>query len=143
MVASRRWAPMDVTPLELARGVPRIQRERAEAQALIKLTAGRWWAPALHHSPNEELSSIGRQLAASQGTKKGFPDYILPIQAGNYVGLAFELKALRPWGRAPTKDQRAWLAHFAEQGWLAKVCYGAEDAIAALDDYIALRGGVH
>jgi len=116
----------------------RIQRERAEAQAVIALTRDRWWAQALHHSPNEELSSTGRQLAASQGTKKGFPDWILPVQAGVYLGLVIELKAVRPFGQAPSKEQRTWLAHFAEQGWLAKVCYGAEDAIATLDAYIAL-----
>ncbi len=121
-----------------------IQRERAEAQAVIKLTAGRWWSKWLHHSPNEELSATGRQLAASQGTKKGFPDWILPIQAGNCVGFAMELKACKPHGQAPTKDQGAWLTHLREQGWLAIVCYGAEQAIAALDDYIALgAGGQH
>ena len=121
----------------------KIQRERAEAQAVIKLTAGRWWAKALHHSPNEELSSVGRQLAASQGTRKGFPDYILPIQAGEFVGLAIELKAIKPHGRAPTKEQRAWLAHFGEQGWRAVVCFGAEEAIAVLDEYMASAGGPH
>ena len=131
MAALVRWAPV-------------IQRERAEAQAVIKLTAGRWWSRALHHSPNEELSSIGRQLAASQGTKKGFPDWILPIQAGEYVGLVIELKAMRPHGQAPTPEQRAWLEWFTEQGWLAKVCYGAEDAIATLDAYVGLgAGGAH
>ena len=121
----------------------KIQRERAEAQAVIKLTAGRWWAPWLHHSPNEELSSTGRQLAASQGTRKGFPDWILPIQAGVYVGLVIELKAIKPHGRGPTKEQRAWLAQFDEQGWQALVCYGAEATIAALDAYMARAGGAH
>jgi hypothetical protein len=121
-----------------------IQRERAEAQAVIKLTAGRWWSPWLHHSPNEELSAVGRQLAASQGTKKGFPDWILVIQAGEFVGLAIELKALKPHGQAPTTKQRGWINHFQEQGWRALVCYGAEEAIAALDAYIALgAGGAH
>ena len=136
MAASVRWTPnVAAAP---------IQRERAEAQAVIKLTAGRWWARALHHSPNEELSSAGRQLAASQGTKKGFPDWILPIQAGEYVGLVIELKAMRPYGKHPTREQRAWLEWFTEQGWLAKVCYGAEDAIATLDAYVALgAGGQH
>lgn len=131
MVASVRWTPL-------------IQRERAEAQAVIKLTAGRWWARALHHSPNEELSPTGRQLAASQGTRKGFPDWILVLAAGEYVGLVIELKACRPYGKAATKEQRAWLDHFAEQGWLVKVCYGAEDAIDTFDAYIALgAGGPH
>lgn len=128
MAALVRWALMVSTQ--------KVQRERAEAQAVIKLTAGRWWSRWLHHSPNEELSSTGRQLAASQGTKKGFPDWILPIRMGKYVGLAMELKALRPYGKAPTEEQGAWLEHFTEEGWLALVCFGAEDAIAALDGYM-------
>ena len=118
----------------------RIPRERFEAQALIRFTAGRWWAPYLHHSPNEELNATARQLAASQGTRAGFPDYILPIRSGNYTGMVLELKAPRPYGKAPTPPQRAWLAHFMAQGWLAIVAYGVEDAITALDEFIALGG---
>ena len=117
---------------------PRIQRERIEAQAVIKLTAGRWWARVLHHSPNEELSITGRQLAASQGTRKGFPDYILPLRKEDYVGLVIELKASRPHKRQATPKQKAWLEHFTLNGWLAKVCHGADDALETLNDYIAL-----
>lgn len=115
-----------------------MQYERAEAQALIALIAHKWWAPALHHSPNEELHPIARQLAAAAGTRPGFPDYILPIKSGKYVGLAIELKATRPHKRQATPKQQAWLDHFTLNGWLAKVCHGADDALEALNDYIAL-----
>ena len=114
-----------------------VQRERGEAQALIALLALRWWAPALHHSPNEEMNATARQLAASQGTKPGFPDYILPIAAGGYVGCVIELKAVRPYGRRETAAQASWLAHFRAQGWQASVCYGADDALATLEAYMA------
>lgn len=104
----------------------------------MMLVAGKWWAAALHHSPNEEMNATARQLAASQGTRPGFPDYILPIRSGNYVGLAIELKAKTPHKRQATPKQRAWLDHFTLNGWLAKVCHGADDALETLNDYIAL-----
>lgn len=104
----------------------------------MMLVSQRWWAPALHHSPNEELDATARQLAASMGTRPGFLDYVLIIRSGNFVGLAFELKAPKPHGRKPTRDQRVWLSHFTEQDWLAKVAYGADHALKILDDYIAL-----
>lgn len=116
----------------------RVQREFGEGKALIRLVAGRWWAAALHHSPNEEMSPTARQLAAASGTKAGFPDYILPIQSGEFVGLAIELKAAKPHGRAPTPKQKAWLEHLDAQGWRVVVAFGAEEAIAAFDDYIGL-----
>ena len=115
-----------------------MQYERAEAKALIELVRYRWWGPALHHSPNEELHPLARQLASAQGTRPGFPDYILPIRSGEFVGCAIELKAAAPHKRQATPKQRAWLDHFDRQGWLAKVCHGAQDALETLDGYIAL-----
>lgn len=116
----------------------KVQRERADARALIQLTARRWWAPALHHSPNEELHPLARQLAAAEGTRPGFPDYVLILRSGPYAGAAMELKAPKPHGGRPTTRQRAWLDHFASQGWKVGVCYGVEDACAFLDQYVAL-----
>jgi len=112
------------------------QLERAEGHALIRLVAGCWWSPRLHHSPNEDMSAIGRQLAAGQGTRPGFPDYILPIACGRYRGCAIELKAPRPHGRSPTPAQAEWLLFFEAQGWRSDVCYGAEHAYALLIDYM-------
>lgn len=116
----------------------RISREFAEAKALVLLVSGRWWAPLLHHSPNEEMNPIARQLAAAQGTRAGFPDYILPIRSGKFYGCAIELKAPKPHGQTPTTQQRLWLGELAAQGWHAICCYGAEDALAELEGYIAL-----
>ncbi len=114
------------------------QHERAEAIALVRLVAGRWWAPALHHSPNEDLHKIKRQLAVAMGAKRGFPDYVLIVKSGPFVGCAVELKRPKPYGRKPTPEQATWLDHFERQGWQARVGYGADDALAILDAYIAL-----
>ncbi len=113
----------------------RHQLERAEAIALMKLIAGAWWADFLHHSPNEEMNATARQLAAAQGTRSGFPDYALYVARDNYHGLAFELKAPKPYGRAPSPNQEWWLNWLARNGWRTVVCYGAEEALAALRAY--------
>lgn len=113
----------------------RVNREFQEAKALIKLISGKWWAPVLHHSPNEEMHPIARQLAAAHGTKPGFPDFLLVLRSGNHYGLAIELKAAKPHGRRPTPAQVAWLDHFRDQGWQAHVCYGVEEALATLNLY--------
>ncbi len=83
------------------------------------------------------ISAVGRQLAAAQGTRDGFPDYILPIQAKGFSGLAFELKAPKPWGRAPTPKQREWLDMFACAGWFTGTAFGAEEAAAMCVGYMA------
>ncbi len=104
----------------------------------MEMVALKWWAPALHHSPNEELHPLARQFAAAQGTRAGCPDYMLFIRSGVYNGCAIELKARKPYGQNPTPKHRAWLDHLAGEGWLAKTCFGAEDAFKVLEGYVAL-----
>lgn len=120
----------------MSRAKPR-QLERAEGRALMLMVNGRWWGPMLHHSPNEEMNPIARQIAAGQGTRPGFPDYVLYLRNEWHPGLAFELKAPRPFGKPASPAQRAWLEWFAAQGWQTGVCFGAEEALALLDAYTA------
>jgi hypothetical protein len=115
----------------------RIQREFLEGKALVQWADLQWFGRALHHSPNEELHPIARQLASASGTRAGFPDYVLPLRAGSYVGCAIELKARRPYGAAVTPKQRGWLEHLEHQGWRTAVCYGAGEAIEVLTEYAA------
>ena len=129
MFASPSWSASPVA-------AKRHQMERAEAQALMILINGQWWAQWLHHSPNESLDGIARQLAASQGTRPGFPDYVLPICSGGFKGLAFELKAPKPWGKNETLHQRGWLDCFGRAGWFTCVPFGAEEAAAACFAYM-------
>lgn len=120
----------------------RRQLERAEGRALMQLVGRRWWAPYLHHSPNEDLDHRKRQIAAGQGTSPGFPDYVLTLRRGPFVGCAIELKAPKPHGRAPSPEQREWLERLEGQDWYTVVAYGADQALAEFLRYVAFeRGG--
>ena len=116
-----------------------IQRERAEGGALIELCAGAWWAPYLVHIPNERKSAIESKILMGQGVKAGVPDYLLFLRAGEFVGLALELKAPRPHGRNPSAAQYAWLKHLTAEGWYGAICFGCEQAYATLRNYTARR----
>jgi hypothetical protein len=71
-----------------------------------------------------------------EGLKPGFPDMILPCPRGHYHGLFIELK----YGRnKPTPEQAAWLDALNEQGYLAVACWGAEDAIEVINEYLETK----
>ena len=91
----------------------------------------------LIHIPNGGLRNvvIGAQLKA-QGTRKGFPDMMLPTSRHGYHALAIELKRQRAARPHITPEQKAWIEYLNKQGWYAVVCYGAEDAIQKLEWYL-------
>lgn len=72
----------------------------------------------------------------AEGAKPGVPDYLLPVQRGEHVGLAVELKTAT--GRVQP-EQREWLAVLAEQGWHTSVARGWEQAWDVVRDYMALE----
>lgn len=88
----------------------------------------------LFHIPNggsrntAEAANLKRQ-----GVKAGVPDLFLPVPRGGYHGLFIEMK----YGKnKPTLAQREWMAALNEQGYLAVVCYGFEDARDTIEHYL-------
>lgn len=68
-----------------------------------------------------------------QGVKKGVPDLFLPISRRGFHGLFIELK----YGKnKTTPHQDRWIALLNHNGYLAKVCYGADNAIRLIDWYL-------
>ena len=67
------------------------------------------------------------------GVKSGVPDLFLPVARQGYNGLWIELKT--PKGK-PSDKQKWWLEHLTEQGYLAKICYGWEEAKKTLEEYL-------
>ena len=61
----------------------------------------------------------------AEGLKAGVPDLVLPVARHGYHGLYIELKTER--GRL-TPEQKAWLKALYDQGYLAVMCRGWEDA---------------
>lgn len=73
----------------------------------------------------------------AEGVKAGVPDYILPVAAGGYHGLAIELKR-RKRGQT-SREQKQWIEALRAEGWRAEVCRGWEQALAVLGDYLGVR----
>lgn len=90
----------------------------------------------VYHIPNEGRRSArtGAHLKR-QGLRRGFPDLCIPRARGRYHSLYIEMKA--EGGRA-TPEQEAWIHALRGEGMAAFVCYGAGNAIACIDAYMAL-----
>lgn len=89
----------------------------------------------LVHTPNEgkRTSWQGAALKA-QGLRAGFPDYTLYVPKKGYGALMIELK--RQKGGNTSKNQQHWLDLLNKNGYLAVVCYGADEAIKVIEDYL-------
>ena len=88
----------------------------------------------LYHVPNG--GSRNRAEAAKlkrMGVRAGVPDLVLPAPHAGYAGLYIEMKAGE--NRA-SKSQREWLEKLTLRGYLALVCYGGNEAIDALEEYV-------
>lgn len=76
------------------------------------------------------------------GLEPGVPDLLIftrsPLNP-QYRGLAIEMKAP---GGVVSDRQRAYVTRLQEAGWLAEVCYSAEDAIDLVEAYMELRLGL-
>ena len=88
---------------------------------------------ALYHIPNEiKCNAAQGKQRKDIGVKSGVPDLCLPVARGQYHGLYIEMKAER--GRV-SENQKKWLKRLMEQGYLAKVCYGFDEAIRCIKEY--------
>lgn len=91
----------------------------------------------LYHIPNggkrnqKEAFNLKRQ-----GVRAGVPDLCLPVARGKFHALYIEMKVGK---NKPTKNQKEWMRKLNEQGNLAIVCYGWEEASAVLTKYIKLQ----
>lgn len=88
----------------------------------------------LYHVPNERKCSAqeGTRLKR-MGVKPGVPDLCLPVARGNAHGLYIEMKTKT--GKL-SDTQRWWQSELNGQDYLSTVCYGWEQAIKVLTDYL-------
>ena len=71
----------------------------------------------------------------AEGLRPGFPDLLIPVARGSYHSLYIEMKH---GDGKPTEEQARWIWRLREEGMAAYVCYGASNAIACIDWYMAL-----
>ena len=72
------------------------------------------------------------------GVKAGVPDLQLLVPNGLIHGLWIELKSKK--GKLQP-SQRLMIQRLEEQGYLCKVCFGADEAINEIKKYLCLSGG--
>ena len=74
------------------------------------------------------------------GYKKGICDVLIFEPRGKYHGLCIEMKKSMEQGKGiVSQEQLQWLHELGERGYKAVVCYGCEEAIKVVSDYI-LKG---
>lgn len=83
------------------------------------------------------LKPIQAVMAKRSGMKKGFPDINLPVKRGKFGALYIEMKRIYPKGTVKD-EQEEWLQKLTEQGNMAVVCYGFEEARKVIEDYLQL-----
>lgn len=88
----------------------------------------------LFHVPNggeRSASEAGRFKA--EGVKSGVPDLVLPVARSGYHGLYIELKAS---DGVVSDKQEEWIDMLKQQSYYAAVCYGADEAITTIENYL-------
>lgn len=81
--------------------------------------------------------SEAKRLQAS-GVTPGVPDLFCAFPAANYHGLFIEMKKPLIKGQSKavtTPEQRKWIVSLQEQGYMAEVCYGFDEALKCILDY--------
>jgi hypothetical protein len=71
----------------------------------------------------------------AEGLKSGVPDICLPVPIGQYHGLYIELKRNDKKARV-SEEQAGWLNSLTEMGYRAVVCYGADEAMNKIKEYL-------
>lgn len=86
------------------------------------------------HIPNESKRSAAYGAKMKRmGLRKGFPDLLFPAPRKGFHGLVIELKRDKTCN--PTAEQLQWIEYLNGQGYRAKVCYGAGEAIKEIEEY--------
>ena len=67
------------------------------------------------------------------GVSSGVPDLFVAYPNRKYHGLFIEMK----YGKnKPTENQKKWIDYLNSVGYLACVCYGANEAIKLINEYV-------
>lgn len=96
-----------------------------EAQLLIAVPNGSYRKPL-------EAIRLKRE-----GVKVGMTDLMLLMARGGFHGFCLELK--RADGGVVSVAQKKMHGLLAEQGYMVKICSGADEAYTALEQYVAMH----
>lgn len=117
--------------------IPTEDEEQIAVFSWASLNLGRFpELKLMHHIPNGgKRSKTEAMRFRAMGVKAGVCDIFLPVSRGKWHGLYIEMKALD--GRV-SKEQNEYIAAVREQGFYCCVCYGADEAIRVISDYLLI-----
>jgi len=78
----------------------------------------------------------GATILRAEGLRRGFPDLIIPVPVGDYIGLAIEMKKRDGVPSDVKPHQRTWLDFMELQGWKSVACFGSDQAIEQITNYL-------
>ena len=108
-----------------------MQYEALEQEAVVKFCEYR-------RIPIFAIPNGGRRNAKEayflkrSGLKAGVPDLCVPVARKGYHGLYIEMKH---GSNKPTDKQKEWISLLNDNGYCAKVCVGAKEAMKLLEWY--------
>jgi hypothetical protein len=111
-----------------------LSRYLAEASLLYAIPNGAK-LPWRKNRGGRRYSPEANRLIA-EGLKAGVPDLHLPVARGGYHSLYIEMKIP---GNKPTQKQLSWHKLLREQGHRVEVCYGADNAIDVICEYLGIE----
>lgn len=122
------------------RRAPSVDYEGMEQAALFRWMQVRHplAAKLAYHVPNggHRVKAVAAKLKA-QGVKAGVSDICLPMARGGWFGLYIEFKATPPHAAPVSDSQTAFLMAVEQQGYMAIVCRGMDEAMQVIDGYMA------
>ena len=99
---------------------------------------------AFHSANGEYRHPATAAKLKTMGVRPGVPDILLPYHVYDagvdklYTGLAIELKR-SDHSNKPTPEQEQWLLWLDSQDWRCVVCYGAQEAIGVICEYLGME----
>lgn len=130
-------------PVARSKRAPKVKSEDQEQITLmswahrVKFGNGRLSDYLIHIPNGGSRNVVEASKFKKMGVKAGVPDLQLLIPNGLIHGLWIELKAKK--GKVQP-NQRLFMQRLEEQGYLCKVCFGADEAIQEIKKYLCLNG---
>ncbi len=123
--------------------VPPAPRKLDNEESRIQQAVIRWWA--VSHGPYPEFllfaipngarrDEVVGAILKREGVRRGSSDLFLAIPTTRYHGLFIEMKA--PGVGRVTEEQRLFLAEADRRGYAAYACYGYDQAVKLITDYL-------
>lgn len=93
---------------------------------------------AIPNGSNKSYAQAKKYKA--EGLKPGVPDIFLPVAVGDYHGLFVELKRVK--GSTTSDEQFEWQQKLNLQMYKSIICYGADEAIQEITNYLNNKHGL-